>query len=848
MDSLCKSSKNQASTPDLVSYVFSWSLTDILNEKLYADKITCIPKTFSSVGSYLQSFCLPLIEETRADLCSNLGLIAGLPVCSIESVEEASPPKALIYKLLRGRGDGRGDFGTVYDPKEGDLLAITNFRPRKLGDLERNGRAFTLALVIKVETVYDDSESCSRPPITVMVASRSIEVIGRNRGICFFAVCLTNMTTNRRIWMSLNEDMGNNLNIVQSVLDEDASTASSSCDICSLEEAEVLGIPDLNDSQTAAISDAVSLTGCNHKHRVQLVWGPPGTGKTKTMSTLLWLLLQKKHRTVTCAPTNIAVVQAASRLVHLIKESREEDHYLLGDVVLFGNRGKLKIDEEELQDIFLEDRVNELSKCFNPRSGLSHQLDEMIDLIENPAAYYRLKKKTVEEEEEDDEDEDENALRKFLRIQFTSMFEKLKKLFNTFRLHLSSTVVSMYNMAKATAAFRFLGSLYQRIQNCVSYGFNYLSNECLETIRTLKKIFGFLPVTSDKTQITNFCLANATIILCTASGSFKLRSVEMEPPLQLCVIDEAAQLKECESLIPLQLKGVRHAVLIGDEHQLSPMVMSRVAEKAGFGRSLFQRLVSLGHDKLLLDTQYRMHPSISFFPNSCFYHRKLRDAENVKDLGFERRYLKGEIFGPYSFINIVGSAECLKNQRSQKNFVEAAVIARIVQKLFLACGESKREVSVGIVSPYTAQVYAISEKLGRTYDSCTGFDVKVKTVDGFQGGEEDIVIISTVRANNGGSVGFLSNHQRTNVALTRAKYCLWILGHEPTLVSSGTIWKKLVADARNRNCFFNADEDESLAEAIVNAKMELGQFVEMLQPDSLLFRNAKWKVCLFRFS
>jgi len=80
-----------------------------------------------------------------------------------------------------------------------------------------------------------------------------------------------------------------------------------------------------------------------------------------------------------------------------------------------------------------------------------------------------------------------------------------------------------------------------------------------------------------------------------------------------------------------------------------------------------------------------------------------------------------------------------------------------------------QKLSVGVVSPYTAQVFAIQDKLGKAYEISNDFSVKVKSIDGFQGGEEDIIIISTVRSNRSGSVGFLSNHQRTNVALTRAK-------------------------------------------------------------------------------
>lgn len=87
---------------------------------------------------------------------------------------------------------------------------------------------------------------------------------------------------------------------------------------------------------------------------------------------------------------------------------------------------------------------------------------------------------------------------------------------------------------------------------------------------------------------------------------------------------------------------------------------------------------------------------------------------------------------------------------------------------------TKQRVSVGVISPYTAQVHAIEEKLKDTYSGCRwssdrGFSVRVRSVDGFQGGEEDVLIISTVRSNLNGSVGFLSNRQRANVALTRGR-------------------------------------------------------------------------------
>ncbi|GJV83445.1 UvrD-like helicase, ATP-binding domain, P-loop containing nucleoside triphosphate hydrolase [Tanacetum coccineum] len=118
----------------------------------------------------------------------------------------------------------------------------------------------------------------------------------------------------------------------------------------------------------------------------------------------------------------------------------------------------------------------------------------------------------------------------------------------------------------------------------------------------------------------------------------------------------------------------------------------------------------------------------------------------------------------------------------------------------------------------------------------------VKSVDGFLGGEEDIIILSTVRSNSNGSVGFMSSYQRTNVALTRARHCLWILGRDRTLTNSESIWKELVCDARNRHCLFDADADECLKTTIIAVKKELEQLDDLVNGNSIVFKDAKGKV------
>lgn len=138
--------------------------------------------------------------------------------------------------------------------------------------------------------------------------------------------------------------------------------------------------------------------------------------------------------------------------------------------------------------------------------------------------------------------------------------------------------------------------------------------------------------------------------------------------------------------------------------------------------------------------------------------------------------------------------------------------------------ETKTKMSVGVISPYKGQRRAIQERTVDKYTSILGdelFTLNVRSVDGFQGGEEDVIIISTVRSNGNGKVGFLSNRQRANVALTRARHCLWFIGNETTLGLSDSIWTKLIRDSKRRGFFYDAVNDKTLREVMNDALLEV---------------------------
>ncbi|KAI3817063.1 hypothetical protein L1987_10850 [Smallanthus sonchifolius] len=861
--------------------VFSWSLEDIRNEDLYKHQVENIPLTFQSEEHYAGSFVYPLLEETRAELASSIEIMYRAPYAEIFSLNETKDDGKMMYDVTvgnwRNRFSERGK--EPYRTLPGDLLILADGKPESVSDLQREGRTWIFSLVNNINDDGDEDDIDNTSTCFEVRASQQIEF---QEGM--FVVFLINTTTNKRIWNSLH--MHRNMNIIKEVLYSD-SMVKECCNICSSDndpsqKFDPHLLDKLNESQAGAIKAAICKTECCHCSFVQQIWGPPGTGKTTTVSVLLFILLQMNHRTLTCAPTNVAIVQVASHVLNLVKESFNtttasgDFFYCIGDVLLFGNKQRLKVGKE-IEEIYLENRVKRLTECLGPLTGWKHCMTSMVDLLESCVSQYHVfvENELFKEEQLASENQNETKATKlevksfieFVRDRFNSCVLPLRRCILTFLTHVPKGFMKEHNFQRMVSLLddlRFFESLLFE-ENLVSEELEQLftskplqndldkfgdmssiifvrakSLSVLKTLRISLEALG-LPSVLKRFAIKDFCFQNASLIFCTTSTSYKLHRVEMKP-LEVLVIDEAAQLKEAESIIPFQLSGIKHAILIGDECQLPAMVSSSVCDESGFGRSLFGRLSSLEHSKHLLNVQYRMHPSISLFPNYKFYQNQILDAENVTCKSYEKKYLSGPMFGPYSFINVVGGKEEKdEDERSLRNMVEVALVIKIVQNLYKAWQASRKKLTIGVVSPYAAQVVSIQEKLANKYEKLDGFSVKVKSIDGFQGGEEDIIILSTVRSNSNGTIGFLSSPQRTNVALTRARHCLWILGNERTLTNREHVWKELVCDARNRQCLFDADDDECLKMSIIATKKELDQLDDLVHGNSVYFKHEKWK-------
>ncbi|MED5485799.1 MAG: DEAD/DEAH box helicase family protein, partial [Candidatus Thermoplasmatota archaeon] len=276
------------------------------------------------------------------------------------------------------------------------------------------------------------------------------------------------------------------------------------------------------------------------------------------------------------------------------------------------------------------------------------------------------------------------------------------------------------------------------------------------------------------------------VIVATCIGVAHKSVGERRFPIVL--IDEATQATETTTLVPI-VRGARQLILIGDHKQLPPTIISKRAEEAGFVRSLFERLVDAGIKPFMLKTQYRMHPCISEYPSARFYDGLLEDGVSPNERLAPAGFIWPNWDLPIAFIPIDSIEGTDVENASRYNSDEAIKVVEIVQKLLESMELSPSD--IGVITPYNGQVRLLTDH----FDSLGGIGkdepfsgLEIRSVDGYQGREKEVIIFSTVRANKEGELGFLADKRRLNVALTRAKRGLIIVGNPQTLKRDET-WK-----------------------------------------------------------
>ncbi len=432
-------------------------------------------------------------------------------------------------------------------------------------------------------------------------------------------------------------------------------------------EAEYEFLTPLNPSQQQAVQFAMSAQD------VAIIHGPPGTGKTTTVTELIQQAVLRGEKVLACAPSNTAVDNLVEKLA-----------FSQADVVRLGHPARVASGLRELS------------------------LDLLVQKHDN---------------------------QRIVR----DMMREAEQLFRQ---------ASRYTRSKPARGQR------QELRR--------EARELKDNARLLER------------QAVQHILDQADVICATTSLDSDLIG---KREFDLVVIDEACQCVEPAAWIPI-LRAER-IVLAGDHCQLPPTIISTEAVREGFAVSLLERLVRhYGHAiQRRLTVQYRMHEQIMNFSSDQFYdHELTADSTVQKHLLEDLPNVTNALITatPITYIDTAGAGweeELEPDGESKRNPREADLVRKKVCEL-LDAGLAERDIAV--IAPYAAQVRLLRERCGMP-------ELEIDTVDGFQGREKEAVIITLVRSNASGEIGFLADQRRMNVALTRARRKLIVIGDSATL-------------------------------------------------------------------
>ncbi len=424
----------------------------------------------------------------------------------------------------------------------------------------------------------------------------------------------------------------------------------------------------LNDAQLGAIAFALAA------EQVAIIHGPPGTGKTTTLTALILAAVARGDKILACAPSNLAVDNLAARLAAAGANIVRVGHPV---------------------------RVHKIVRPY------------ALDVLVEQHPDYRRAKKTRKEAAALNRDAGKWKRAAPEKGAKRGMRDEARELFDEARQMETAAIESVMNAAD--------------------------------------------------------------VVLATLTGIDSNTLGQRQ--FDLCVIDEAGQSTEPASWIPIV--RAKRLVLAGDHQQLPPTVISQAAEQAGFGVSLLERLITTQPGLARrLDVQYRMHGQIMGFSSAEFYDDSLIAHDSVAghlltDLPSVTAVPITET--PLEFIDTAGASydeEQAADSKSRTNSQEAALAIKKVTQL-QENGVAADQIA--LITPYSDQVNLLRELLPD--------EIEVSSVDGFQGREKEVIIISLVRSNSDGEIGFLAETRRMNVALTRARRKLIVIGDSATIAS-----------------------------------------------------------------
>eukprot|EP00730_Choanoeca_flexa_P018671 TRINITY_DN9090_c0_g1_i1.p1 TRINITY_DN9090_c0_g1~~TRINITY_DN9090_c0_g1_i1.p1 ORF type:complete len:1018 (+),score=309.09 TRINITY_DN9090_c0_g1_i1:46-3054(+) len=314
-------------------------------------------------------------------------------------------------------------------------------------------------------------------------------------------------------------------------------------------------------------------------------------------------------------------------------------------------------------------------------------------------------------------------------------------------------------------------------------------------------------------------------VTCAASTFTCLEDLEFA----VIILDECCQMTEPNALLPVARFKCRQLMLVGDPKQLQPTVSGgEAAHDQGLEQTLFSRLSRMGVAPIMLRTQYRCHPAISRISNAMFYEQQLRDGVDAA----KRPALVA--LPPLAMFDVAIGREERDRYGSYRNNHEACFVVGLLDYLI---EHGIEPVDIGVICLYKAQAQLVQSKLKGPHGPSDCRGLQISTVDAFQGGERKVMVLSCVRT---AGVGFIDNPQRVNVALTRAKHHLLIVGKYGSL-SKSELWKRVLTFCQqdksiiSATSFANKAKSEQQAAATANdANNTSVEVIELSQESPVL--------------
>ncbi|EEE54497.1 hypothetical protein OsJ_01623 [Oryza sativa Japonica Group] len=754
--------------------VLSWTIQDILLD----NEVQKVPTKFKGLQHYLDVHSNLLREEVRITIKSSL-LKVETTQCFRDFVVSFAGPPSIYYIDI----DLYGIDNCQHVVKDGDLFFLSS-QPLR-GQLSG---CFGIATDVGCDNQFQRS---FKMLVSENQKKTDLESI---RYICF----LTNIVDNLNISKAMVTMSSGRCGIINSIIrrNEKCKKTCACAELCAFGIEDSSYLDKYNEEQQCAMTCIMSKAGCHHNHSVDLVWGPPGTGKTRLAAGLAICMLNLRLRILVCVPLK--------RDIHIFLKSLQENYpsFNIGKALVLNNL----LDKDMCNIISETTLANRASELYVALFVWKAWVKEMAALL---GLDMYCRKKCVHHDEDltcNKCEPIEFSLMSFKK-KFGNTAVELRKCSTCLIKSLSATslsdldVTNVNNLLIALSQFENLMQKseisdysvkrafgitiavdYDFEDCCTAKSLDQIRRTCLALTETVLSSIE-LPQLEGWSDLEDFCIRHSHIIISTPGCFARLQSLKMDQ-VDVLIVDKAAQIKENDLLVPLSIPP-RHVVLLGDHQHLQPIVKTEGCKEAGCTRSLFQRLLHLSFTRHKLIKQYMMHPLIRQFPSEHFYKDKIVDGQSVESINLQ--------FPAYTFFDVVDMEDfsCMG-----KKSMEAAVVLFLLQKLCEGLTNAAGRLNVGIVCFCSNQVNAIITQLGRKYQNHDRVNLEVNSLENMHEDWYDVIILSSLFDDK----SELPTDNRINVALTKSRHCLWIIGQADILLQIPGTWKSLIHHSMQQNC------------------------------------------------